>query len=587
MVLLNVMKHFKTIKQYVLDNRRYIAAGFIALIFVDILQLSIPRVVKLAVDVLAAGTGDEAALLRYGAVIAALGLCMGLFRFCWRYCFIGTSRRIERELRSRLFSHLVRLPLSSFVTTRTGDFMARMTNDLESVRMCAGIGLVAMIDTVFLGIASICFMLYISPLLTLVCLTPMVFIIITTWRLSGLLHKRFSRVQAAFSLLTEKVRETIAGIAVIKAYVREDSSRDDFRNVSTQYLQKNIELIRVLGLFFPGIMFLANISVAILIFVGGRFAVTGTITTGDFVAFVSYLWILTWPMMALGWVVNLYQRGAASMVRINEVLTMQPEKISLGETPPLPQLQGDIVIKNLTFSYAYGIPPALRNINMSIPRGTTVGITGKTGSGKSTLCNLLLRLYTPPPEAICIDGTDICAVALSHLRASIAYVPQDSFLFSESIRDNIAFGKPESGLEEIVRYARTAQVEDEILEFADTFNTVLGERGITLSGGQKQRLCISRALLLKAPILILDDSMSSLDVATSKKIVEALKALDTQQTRIIVSNRIETIKHADNIFVFADGEISETGSHEELVMHKGLYHNLYLKQQLESEPMQP
>jgi len=585
MVLLNVMKHFKTIKSYVLDNRRYIAAGFIALIFVDILQLSIPRVVKLAVDILAAGTGDEAALLRYAAVIAALGLCMGLFRFCWRYCFIGTSRRIERELRRRLFSHLVRLPLSSFITTRTGDFMARMTNDLESVRMCAGIGLVAMIDTVFLGIASICFMLYISPLLTLVCLAPMVFIIITTWRLSSLLHKRFSRVQAAFSLLTEKVRETIAGIAVIKAYVRENSSRDDFRNVSTQYLKRNIELIRVLGLFFPGIMFLANISVAILIFVGGRFAVTGTITTGDFVAFVSYLWILTWPMMALGWVVNLYQRGAASMVRINEVLNMQPEKISLGETPPRPRLKGDILIKNLTFSYAYGSPPALRNINMSIPRGTTVGITGKTGSGKSTLCNLLLRLYPPPPQAICIDGTDIRTVALSHLRTSIAYVPQDSFLFSESIRDNIAFGKPESGLEEIGQYARTAQVADEILEFSDTFNTVLGERGITLSGGQKQRLCISRALLLKAPILILDDSMSSLDVATSKKIVEALKAVDTQQTRIIVSNRIETIKHADNIFVFADGEISETGSHEELVMHKGLYHNLYLKQQLESEPM--
>ncbi len=577
------MKSFGTLKHYFIDNRWYIIVGLFSIIIVDILQLTIPRIIKEVIDNLAGGFTEESTLVRFAVMIIAAGFLMFCFRLIWRYCILGTSRRIEKQLRDRLFSHIIRLPLSSLIKTKTGDVMARMTNDLDAVRMCTGIGLVSFVDMIFLGTASIAFMLYINPTLTLFSLAPMFFIIVITWRLSGQLHTRFSKVQAAFSALTEKVRETITGIWVIKAYVREQDNTEAFKRVSENYIHQNIKLVKIWGLLFPAIMFFSNLSIAVLIFWGGRLTVFNKITPGDFVAFASYLWILTWPMIALGWVVNLFQRGSASLVRINEVLSMEPEAIGPAVHNDPQTIKGDIEIRNLTFSYAYGSSPVLNNISLSIKAGQTVGITGKIGSGKTTFCNLLLRLYKPAPGTIFIDKTDICSFGLTDLRRHIAYVPQDSFLFSDTIKENISFGKPEAAQKDLWYCADAAQLQGDITNLNDGLATILGERGVTLSGGQKQRMCIARALLQDAPMLILDDAMSSLDTATTQKIVASLKESKTKRTSIIVANRIASIKHADTIFVFSDSVVVESGTHAELMQKGGFYYNLYLKQQLENE----
>ncbi len=577
------LKPFGTIKGAVLQNRWYILAGMVSLLVVDVMQLLIPLVIKAAIDTLTRGIESSAPLLRLAAGIVIIAALIVVFRFIWRYCIIGTSRRIEMDLRGRLFSHCVRLPLKTLLHTTTGDLMARMTNDLEAVRMCAGIGLVALVDTVFLGIASISFMMYISPSLTLACLTPMVVIVFATWLLSSQVHKRFARVQAAFSVLTEKVRETLAGITVIKAYVLENSNLDSFSSISRDYVDKNLGLIKILGLFFPLIMFFANLSIGILLLYGGRLTLFSHITPGDFVAFASYLWILTWPMMALGWIVNLYQRGAASMIRINGVLDNEHEMPQQTEAPRSVPADGAIEINNLTFSYEYGTTPALQNISLSIPPGTTVGITGKTGSGKSTLCNLLLRLFSVPDKSIYIDGRDVNALTIPELRAAFSYVPQDSFLFSDTISENIAFGVPDAPAADIQHLAETVQISNEIQEFNEGFDTVIGERGITLSGGQKQRLCIARALLKQAPVLILDDCLSSLDASTTESIILQLKQAARQRTTLIVSHRVAAIQHADIILVLSDGIVEQQGTHEELIDREGLYYELYLKQKLEQE----
>jgi len=576
------MKQFKTLKNFFLKNLKYIIFGFICLIIVDILQLIVPIIIKNAVDLLTTGLDSNEKLVQYGLIIAAIGIVTSLCRFTWRYCIIGSSRRIEMDLRNRIFSHIIKLPMKDLLQRKTGDLMARTTNDLEAVRMFTGIGLVAFFDTIFLGLTSIFFMLYINPLLTVLSLTPMFFIFIATWRLSSLLHHRFRSVQASFSKMTEFVRETIAGIAVIKAYTNEELTTRNFSIVSSEYIQKNISLIKILGLFFPLIIFFSNLSVCVLVFFGGRMTLFNTITPGEFVAFASYIWILTWPMMALGWVVNIFQRASASIIRINEVLGIDPEMISIAEACH-EKLEGRIQLKDLTFFYKETSLPALENISLTIEKGQTIGITGKTGSGKTTLLNLIQHFFTTPKASIYIDGIDITEIPLFSLRSNISYVPQDSFLFSDSIKDNISFGSDESTDEDIKFYSEISQLYNEITEFKDGFNTQIGEKGITLSGGQKQRLCIARALIKKAPILILDDSLSSLDVSTTQKIINGLKSSKLKRTTLIVSNRIASIKHSDSILVFSEGKIADQGTHDELIKKDGLYRDLHLMQQLENE----
>ena len=574
------MKAFVTLREYFISDRWYIAAGFIALIAVDLLQLLVPLIIKAAVDDLTGGAFTESSLLYYGLLMVAIGAAAALLRFCWRYCIIGTSRRIETALRDNLFSHVIHLPIARLIQTSTGDLMSRMTNDIDAVRMCTSIGIVAMVDTVVLGAASIIFMGWLSMKLTLLCLLPMLIIIVATWRLGGLLHKRFSQVQATFSRMTEMVRETLAGMAVIRAFAREPDNAEAFNALSTDYITKNLALVRIWGSLFPFIVLISNISVCVLIFFGGRYTIAGSITPGDFVAFTNYIWILIWPMIALGWIVNLFQRGAASMARINEVLTWQAEPLEQG-SPAACAVSGNIEVRNLSFTYQAGTRPAVHSVSLTIPAGSTIGITGTTGSGKSTLCNLLLRFFDPPAGSIFVDGRDICDIPLQEIRSCIAYVPQDSFLFSDTIMSNIVFGRPEALAADAEAQAQRAQMTEEILSFREGFATVIGEKGITLSGGQKQRLCIARALLMETPLLIFDDALSSLDAATTQALIEKLDGQASQQTRIIVSNRIASIQHADMIYVFDNSRIVAQGTHDELLALRGLYYNLYQRQKLE------
>ena len=460
------MKAFVTLREYFISDRWYIAAGFISLIAVDLLQLLIPLIIKAAVDDLTGGAFTENTLLYYGLLMVAIGAAAALLRFCWRYCIIGTSRRIETALRDRLFSHVIHLPLARLIQTSTGDLMSRMTNDIDAVRMCTSIGIVAMVDTVVLGAASIIFMGWLSMKLTLLCLLPMLIIIVATWRLGGLLHKRFSQVQATFSRMTEMVRETLAGMAVIRAFAREPDNAEAFNALSTDYITKNLALVRIWGSLFPFIVLISNISVCVLIFFGGRYTIAGSITPGDFVAFTNYIWILIWPMMALGWIVNLFQRGAASMARINEVLAWQAEPLEQG-SPAACAVSGNIEVRNLSFTYQAGTRPAVHSVSLTIPAGSTIGITGTTGSGKSTLCNLLLRFFDPPRGSIFVDGRDICDIPLQEIRSCIAYVPQDSFLFSDTIMSNIVFGRPEASAADAEAQAQRAQMTDEILSFRE------------------------------------------------------------------------------------------------------------------------
>ena len=575
------MRALLTLRVYLLRDRWYLAVGFISLIIVDLLQLIIPLVIKSAVDKLTRGAFTQGALLDHAMIILGIGIAAAVLRFCWRYCIIGSSRRIEAALRDRLFAHAIHLPLFRLLQTKTGDLMSRMTNDLDAVRMCTGIGIVAMIDTVVLGAASIIFMSFLSIKLTVLCLAPMLIIVLATWRLGKQLHVRFSQVQAAFSHMTEMIRETLAGIAVIRAFAREKDTARRFREVSSEYVRKNLALVKIWGSLFPFIIFISNFSVCVLIFFGGRATIAGSITAGDFVAFASYIWILIWPMMALGWIVNLFQRGAASMTRINDVLAIPAE--TSGESLPGPRTGGgrSIRISALSFSYAPGSRPVLQDINLVIAAGATIGITGTTGSGKSTLCNLLLRFFDPPRGSIFIESRDICDMPLPELRACLAYVPQDSFLFSDTILENIIFGSPDSTQADAAAQADIAQMTGEIESFSRGFATLIGEKGITLSGGQKQRLCIARALLMKAPVLIFDDALSSLDAATTQSLIEKLKAHDRLQTRILVSNRVASIQHADLIYVIDQGKIDAQGTHEDLLTQKGLYYQLYQRQRLE------
>jgi len=574
------MSPFVTIKPYLIQNRWYIAAGLGALIIVDVLQLLVPRVFKHAVDELMQGTATPEMLFKAFLLLLGFAAVICVFRFCWRICLIGTSRRIELHVRDRLFAHLIRLPMATINARKAGDSMARMTNDLESVRMCFGIGMVALFDTVFLGTAALAFLCYISPTLTMLALLPMLVIILITWRLSPALFRRFKRVQGTFSDMTEKVREALSAIWVVKACGIEGHMAGSFGSSSRTYIQDNLALVRVMGVFFPLIIVCANLSIAALLGIGGRMTITGSISAGDFVAFSSYLWILTWPMMALGWVVNLFQRGRASMQRINELLDMPVESLD-GKDITLPASL-DIDIRNLSFAYGPDMPDVLRNVSVRLPQGGVVGITGTTASGKTTLCSLLLRFYDPPSGTVFIGGRDIRDMPLADLRRLFSYVPQDSFLFSQSLTGNITFGC-DSCDDEVERCAADAQMLHDVQKLSRGFETVVGEKGVMLSGGQRQRVCIARALITDAPIMVLDDAASSLDVETTRSLTMRLREVGGGKTMLIISNRIATIEHADMILVLDEGSLVETGTHAQLIAVDGLYKRLFLKQQLEQE----
>jgi len=577
------MNAFKTLKNDFVKNRWRILPGLVALLIVDVLQLFIPRIVKFAIDDLTSGEISSSHLLVYGLEVLGLALCMGLFRCVWRYLLMGTARRVERSLRDRFFRHLQTLSASYFARTKVGDLMAYATNDIEAVRMSIGMGLVFLVDTIILGLLTILFMVYIDPLLTLYAAIPMPLITVVTLFFSRTIHHRFALLQKAFASLTERVRESVTGIRVVKAYVQEEEEREKLSVLSRDYIQKNLNVTKVWGMFFPVMLFLSNLSMVIVLYLGGKRTIFQSISTGDFVAFMSYMGILTWPMMALGWAINMIQRGGASLNRLNQIFEEVPEisdPIGVIHADPL---RGRIDIRGLTFSPHDGGDPVLKDIHLAINEGERIVVVGRIGSGKTVLCNHLVRFIESPKGSLFFDGTEIHGIPLEVLRRSIGYVPQETFLFSDTIRENIAFGKLDARGEEIEEAARIAQIYDEIMEFPEGMDTVIGEKGITLSGGQRQRIAIARALLMNSPIFILDDALSSVDIQTEERILEGLEKFFRNKTSILITHRIAPLRKADRIVVLEQGRVAEEGDHATLLSTGGIYAELYWRRKLEEE----
>ncbi len=577
------MKAFKTLKNNFIENRWRILIGLIALFIVDFLQLFIPRVIKYAIDDLTLGALFPSSLLLYGLEVLILALGIGCFRYVWRYFLLGAARRIEKALRDRLFTHLQTLSPSYFSHTKVGDLMAHATNDIDAVRMSLSLGVVFLMDTIILGVLTIFFMIYIHPQLTLFAILPMPLITLITLLFSQSIHHRFEILQKTFASLTERVREAITGIRVIKAYVLEEREREKLSHLSQDYIQKNLNVTKVWGMFFPIILFFSNLSMAIVLYLGGKLTIFQSISTGDFVAFMSYLGLLAWPMMALGWAINVIQRGGASMDRLNRIFEETPEIFDSSDVIRSSPLKGRIEIKGLTYSPGNGGNSLLQDIHLTVKEGERMVIVGRTGSGKTIFCNLMARILEPPKDSLFLDGIEIHEIPLEVLRKSVGYVPQDTFLFSDTIRENIAFGKLDATEKEIEEAARLAQIYDEMMEFPEGTNTVIGEKGITLSGGQRQRIAIARAILMNPPIFILDDALSSVDIQTEERILEGLEKFLQGKTSILITHRIAPLRRANRIIVLEEGRVAEMGDHNTLLSRGGIYTELYWQRQLEEE----
>lgn len=575
------MKSLKLIKPYFIENRFIILLGIACLIIVDFLQLLIPRVIKWAVDDLTAFRIEAMNLLVYALYIAGIAITIALFRYLWRRCLIGTSRRVEEGLRNSLFAHIQTLSAPYFERVTTGELMAHATNDVQHIRMAAGMGTVALTDAIVLGTAAIGFMAYINVKLTIFVLIPMPFIVFCTRFFTRRMHRMYQEVQASFADLTEIVRERFAGIRIIKAYNMEKNEAAKMKEASRDYVTRNLGLVKITGSFFPMMMLFSNVSLAIVLYFGGRQTITATITTGDFVAFISYLGLLTWPMMAMGWVVNLIQRGTASLDRINKILETRPEISDSPDTAPIEKISGDLIFKNVAFSYGTDRSSALNGINISLKHGQTLGIVGPPGSGKTTLLNLIPRLFDVSEGQILLDDMDIRGVKISDLRTQISFLPQEPFLFAGTVRDNILFANRRANEPILTKAAEDAHVADTIDSMPDGFETVIGEKGIILSGGQKQRIALARAFLRDTPIVIFDDPVSQVDAETGNDIINTIRSMAGTRTIIIASHRLSAVQFADRIIVLSNGQITETGTHEELMENGRYYAKTFRLQEIE------
>lgn len=576
------MKAFLRIKDDLKRNRWQIFIGLIALLIVDLLQLFIPRITKFAIDDLTSGEANLNKLVIYAMEILAIAIIIGGLRYVWRYFILGSARDIEKALRERLFIHLQALSYNYFSKTRVGEIMALATNDIEAVRMSLAMGLVFWVDTIVLGMLTIFFMTYIQPLLTLYAIIPMPFITLGTLFFSKMIHRRFEYLQKSFGFLMERIRESISGIRVVKAYVLEENEKDKLERIGKDYIRKGINLAKVWGMFFPLLIFLSNISTVIVLYLGGKLTILQTISMGDFVAFLSYLGMLTWPLMALGWAINVIQRGSASMKRLNLIFDEKPKVYDHPYVIKKDRLRGKIEIKGLTFKQDNG-EPVLKDINLNINEGERVVIVGKTGSGKTTLCDLITRIIEPPEDCIFLDGIEIHRIPIRTLRTSIGYVLQETFLFTGTVRENIIYGKINAKDEEVKEVAELAQIYHEITGFPKGMDTLIGEKGITLSGGQKQRIDIARTILMKPNILILDDPLSSVDIHTEKRILEGLERFFQGRTVLIITHRIAPLLKADRIIVLDEGRIVEEGDHLSLFEKGGIYSRIYWQSKIEEE----
>ena len=567
-----------TLLPYLRRYRRRILLGALMVLLTNLAVVTLPRILGKAIDRLSSDTGPD--LIFFAALILAVGALEGLFRFWMRRVLIGVSRYIEYDLRNDLFRHLQRLTPRFYQEHSTGDVMSRSTNDLSAVRMVLGPGIMYSFNTISMTVLTIGILLQIDAKLAAFTLLPLLLVSYSATYFGRKIHQRFEKIQEQFSTITTLAQENVSGIRVVKAYGQEEASVRRFRESNREYIKRSLALVRIWGVFYPLLTFLLGLSAICLLWYGGRRVVSGSISLGELVAFMVYVTRLTWPTIALGWVINVVERGSASMGRINRILAQKPD--ILDEKPlPVEKLKGKLEVKNLSFSYG-GIN-ALNDLSFKVDPGQTVAIVGRTGSGKSTLVQLLCRLYPIPRGTMFIDDIDINDLPLLKLRSRIGCVPQDSFLFSETIRQNISFGRPDADLKRVREAAWTSNILDDIEEFPEQMSTFVGERGITLSGGQRQRIAISRALLLDPDILILDDSLSSVDTHTEERILERLSQELSDRTSILISHRISTVQKSDLILVFEDGQIIERGTHRELLGAGGPYAELYQKQLLREE----
>ena len=562
--------------------RVHLVIGAVSVLGTNLARLQVPKIIQNSIDALKADA-TRGKLIQYGLFVIAAALIQGVFLFIQRRVLINMSRHVEYDLRNDFYAHLQKLPFEFYQTHRTGDLMARATNDLSAVRMIVGPALMYSMNTVFAMVLIIPEMARTSWRLTLLSFLSMPLVATATHVFSKRIHDRFEKVQEYFGTVSNRAQESLAGVRVIRAYAQEEAEVRSFKRVNREFVNRNLGLIRLSSVFHPILQCFIGLGFIAVLWYGGGLVIRGDITIGQFVKVTMYLGYLVWPMIALGWVINIFQRGMASMGRMHKILSTEPVIRDTEAVKKMGEIRGEIEFRDLDFSYNGNGILALENINLRIDAGRSVAFVGSVGSGKSTLMNLVTRLLDAEPGQVLIDGLPIREIPLHVLRSSIGYVPQETFLFSETIAENIAFGVENATREDIEKAATEAGLADDISEFPDGYQTILGERGITLSGGQKQRTAIARALIRRPRILILDDALSSVDTYTEEKILGHLRRIMRGRTSLIVSHRVSTVKSADLIVVLEDGKIAERGTHDELLARGGLYAELYEKQLLEEE----
>lgn len=576
---MSLLKPLYRLKKYLVQYQRDIIISLILIIVSDILYAILPKVLQFTIDAIDHNVSLRQLVL-YAILLVVITVFYAISRFFMRKNVVGVSRKVEYQLRNDYFHHLQQLSLRFFVNNRTGDLMARATNDINAVTMTIGMGAMFTVSNSLIFFFVVILMITTNVKLTLLALIPFPFILLLMYFSFGYFYKIYEKVQELFASITTKAQENISGIRVIKAYVQEDNEIDQFKDLNNKYLGKNLKLAKARGLMWSAMMILFGFAFVILLWVGGNAVIRDQMTIGDLVAFTVWLGMLSWPMISLGWVLNLIQRASASMNRLNEIMATEPLiRDTISTDRSIETITGEIEFKNVSF--AYNGKSVLKHINLKINPGMTLAIIGLTGSGKTTLINLIPRLIDATEGQLLIDGNDIRSVPLKVLRKQIGLVPQETFLFSETVAENISFGVNDAHPDEIDWAASISTIGDDLENFPEKYETLIGERGINLSGGQKQRTAISRALLRKPKILILDDALSSVDTYTEEKIIKSLIYNYFQQTNIIISHRISTIKHADRIIVLDDGEIIEQGNHEQLVALNGFYAQLHQQQLLE------